>query len=186
MLVTQLRQGDKPAFSALFSKYSERVYFTALKFHLSHADAEEIVQEVFIKIWEKREQIDPARSFNAFIASIAKNMIINNARKKAHEMAHQHYLLGQQDIHRNSTEEEVISTELTQYAQSCIDKLPPQQKQIFELSRLKGLSHEEIAEQLNLSKRTVENHHFRAMKYLKTHMHPLLSLSKVLLLSLFI
>lgn len=171
-LVRKLRSGDQSAFKVLYTYYGKKLYFLGKKYNLSQEDNSEIIQEVFLKIWQKRKEINPEYSFNAFVITIAKNLVFNKIRKSAYE---RNYLssLYRSDYEHNETEKSVVYSDLENIALKAIEELPPKRKQIFKLSRETGMSNQEIAESLNISKSTVENHMNKCLKfirqYLQTH-----------------
>ncbi len=156
-LVTGLRKDAVPAFQRLYEKYSHRLYAFAMGYLNDSAEAEEIVQEVFLKIWSNRETLDPGRSFNAFLFTMAKNAILNIIRKSNHRQTFLNYmqLCPQKDF---LLEEELNYKELESLYQKAIEKLSPKRRQVFRLSREQHLSNIEIADHLGVSVKTVENH----------------------------
>lgn len=166
-LVQKLRQGSQQAFSEIFKLYSKKLHNFSFKYTQSNSEAEEVVQEVFLKIWQNREKLDPELSFNSYVITIAKNHIFNCMKKKANEHYYRHYLCTR-DTYDNQTENKIIFTNYEEITQESIDKLPPRRKQIFLLKRESGLSIQEIADQLGLSKSTVENQMNKAIKSIKS------------------
>ena len=165
--IEHLIAGEENALEVLYNKYAEKIYKVAVRFGLNHEDAIEIVQDVFIKVWEKRKDIRVDLSFNAYILTICKNLIIKKARKNTINTAFQKYYSKFQDGIDTSTEDLIVYADLLQVTESFLDILPAQQKEIFKLSRIEQLSHKEISERLNISVRTVENHVYRASEKLK-------------------
>lgn len=167
-LVAALRQGDQEAFNQLFFAYEKKLYFFAYKLLQSHADAEEVVQEVFLRIWDKRNTLDEQRSFNAYLITIAKNIIYNRASRRVVEHAYREYLQRAAPSVRHHTEEAVNFSDLNTISYRFINQLPEKRRKIFLLSRFEGLSNREIAKQLNVSVSTVENQMNKALKVLRT------------------
>jgi RNA polymerase sigma-70 factor (family 1) len=167
-LVSDISRGDEKAFEKLYGLFSEKIYHVSRRMHLSHEDAEGIVQEVFLKIWKKREKLDPQLSINAYMISIVRSLVIKKAKKEARFFAFQNYSIPLYEIERNNgPEEELIFSEFHNISKEIIDHLPAAQKQIFLLRHFENLSVEEIAEKLNISRRTVENQIFRSTKAVK-------------------
>jgi RNA polymerase sigma-70 factor (ECF subfamily) len=133
-------------------------------------DAEEIVQEVFVKIWESRSKIDIYASFESFLFTIAYNSTISLLRKRMSENKSREYLKSLQQI---DSEDQVIDEirfkELNHQIHSLLEQLTPRQREIFLLSREDGLTHKEIAEKLDISENTVNNHLVTILKFLKSH-----------------
>lgn len=167
-LLLSLKQGDKDAFDAIFKKYASRLYFFSLTFFNSRADADEIVQETFVKLWETRYRIDETQSFNTYLITIAKHIIYNQFRHKLVEQKYNEYIL-QTTGDSYSIENDLVLKNLKEHMLAGIAQLPPQQREILLLKR-KGYDNEEIAGQLNVSKRTVETHINKAFKFLRTYL----------------
>lgn len=167
-LVFDLSKGDEKAFEKLYGLFSEKIYHVSRRMNLSHEDAEGVVQEVFLKIWKKREKLDPQLSINAYMISIVRSLVIKKAKKEARFFAFQNYSIPLYEFDRNSSpEEEFIYSEFHHISEEIIAQLPAGQKQIFILRHFENLSVEEIAEKLNISRRTVENQIFRSTKSVK-------------------
>jgi RNA polymerase sigma-70 factor (ECF subfamily) len=165
VLIISLKKGNRNAFNTLFEKYSPKLYFFVLKTFQNKVEAEEIVQETFLKIWETRHRIDEKQNFNTYLISIAKHLIYDHLRHKAVERKYSQRV--QQTSDKSYTVEDEFALEsLRDYIIANIELLPPQQKEIL-LLKNKGYENDEIAERLNLSKRTVETHINRAFKVLR-------------------
>ncbi len=168
VLLVSLKKGNRDAFDAVFKKYASRLYFFSMSFFNSKSDAEEIVQETFVRIWETRSTIDENKNFNTYLISIAKNLIYNTFR---HKLVVQKYAEQAQQLSDGSysMEQDLMMQNMREQLLSGIGLLPPQQKEVL-LLKSKGYSNEEIAQQLKLSKRTVETHINKAFKYLRDYL----------------
>ncbi|HNP19584.1 MAG TPA: RNA polymerase sigma-70 factor [Fulvivirga sp.] len=168
-LVRKLKSGDQDAFKSLYEEFGKKLYYFGRKYQLSEEDSSEIVQETFYKIWNKREELKPEFSFNSFVITIAKNLIFNKIRKNVYERS---YLssLDHTDFVHNETDRQVIYSDLENIAMQAIEQLPPKRKHIFKLSRESGMSNQEIAESLSISKSTVENQMNKCLKFLKQYL----------------
>lgn len=166
-LISRLKQHDKEAFNLLFYMYAEKLFKFSLSFFNNETEAEEIVQEVFLKIWLKRETISNPSTFNAFIYTIAKNLIFNNLKRNIYRKKYESFLYSNPQQGLNYTENEVLHEETKRRVQNALDSLPKQRKKVFLLSRKEGLKNKEIAEKLDLSVKTVETHMSLTLKYLK-------------------
>jgi RNA polymerase sigma-70 factor, ECF subfamily len=168
LLVKRIRQNDKDAFKLLYDRYSRKIYFFSLK-HLNNTfEVEELVQSVFINVWESRETLDPDSSIKSYIYKAAVNYIINHLRKNTIQARYIESELKKGEKYSDITYEQVFFDDLERSINSVVDTLPSQQQKIFRLNRLEGLTHEEIARQLDLSVRTVENQIYRSIKMIRT------------------
>ncbi|NHE57413.1 RNA polymerase sigma factor [Cyclobacterium plantarum] len=166
-LVALLRAGDPNAFQQLYEKFSSKILSTCKKMYLPHEDAEEVVQEVFLKVWEKREGLDSSLSFNAYLFTIMRCSIFKRSRKNAMDVAYKTYQLNNGTGASCYTEEALDFEELKVFSERIIDALPKGQQKIFRLKFTENLTADEIASRLHLSKRTVENQLYKANKKLK-------------------
>lgn len=162
----RLRGGDQKAFEMLYEKFAGKIYHVSRKMHLDHEDAESLVQEVFLKIWTKRQALDPDRSFNAYLLTIVRSMVIKEVRHQSYMSAYQQYVKAHKDL-VNETEDYIVFRNFEELSNEVLNQLPAKQKQIFMMKNIEEYSIEEIATSLDLSKRTVENQVYRATKVLK-------------------
>lgn len=170
--ILTLRAGDVKAFSELFDRYGKRLYFFAKGYLKSEEDAEEIVQEVFMKIWNNREELTAERSFEAYLFTIAKNGILNTIRKSKSEQAYLSYA----KIHVGKNillDDELNFIELEAAYQKIVLNLSPRRKEIYLLSREQHLSNADIAEKMNISVKTVENQMTSAIAEIRNNMRNL-------------
>jgi RNA polymerase sigma-70 factor (ECF subfamily) len=166
-LLLLLKQGDESAFESIYWKYSAWIYNFANTLLYDRLSAEDITQTVFLKVWEKHEDINPNDSFESYLFTIARNLIYKETEKrlsceKVFEVLNQK--LRKEDT---LTEQQIETKSLREYIDSLIEQLPPARKEIYKLSRVEHLSNKEIAEKLNLSEKTVETQIYRALQYLK-------------------
>jgi RNA polymerase sigma-70 factor (family 1) len=165
-LIKLVKHGHAKAFEQLYYKYVPRL-LSFINFYFGKSIShEETIQDAFVKIWEKRATLDESRSFNAYLIEIAKNLVYNNFRDKLQEEKYKHYQ-NARATGVNDIEDYINHKELQEQIDKGIRRLPPIQKEIFMMSREEGLNHEEIAQRLNISKRTVEHQIYRALKILK-------------------
>lgn len=179
--VQLLKEGDMAGFDAIYNRYCRKLHGFVMMYLKQEEDAEEIVQEVFIKVWNARQKIDVYASFESFLFTIAYNSTMSLLRKRLTEAKSRDYLKAVQQIESGgSAIDELQYQELKAQLQALLKQLTPRQKEIFSLSRDEGLSHSEIAEKLNLSESTVNNHLVATLKFLKKHLGNNLSVSMLL------
>jgi RNA polymerase sigma-70 factor (family 1) len=168
LLIRNLSKGNLLAFNTLYNWYSNRLYRFALGYLKSEAEVEELVQEVFTIIWEKRTGLKDELSFKSFLFTIAFNLIRKHFRTKAY--LSEYLKTSKNDDLDNQTSQKITYDSLYQYLNVLVNQLPGRRKEIFIKSRFEGLSIKEIAEELNISHKTVENQLTDALKFLRTHL----------------
>lgn len=166
-IVLRLKEGDRKAFNQLFQQYNQKLYFFALGYLKSEKDAEEIVQETFLKLWERKNAIDPSLSVHAYLFKIAFNYIKKRLIRNLKEQKLKHNLAGDLIDFDNDTANTLNYHFLLNHINKLLEQLPPRQKEIIVLRKLEGLSIKEIAEKLSLAVKTVEAHLTAALRFLK-------------------
>lgn len=183
-VVEHIKAGEKEAFRYLFTTYGSRIYAFGLSYLKNKSDAEELLQEVFLKLWEIRNDLDSAKSVKSLLFKICINLIYDQVRRKNVQQAYLNYSGINHVISSENTWDEVIYEDTNRNLQKLIASIPEQRQRIFRMSKEQGLSNEEIARQLNLSQRTVENQLYRAINFLKNQLD-LNSLPAILLFFLY-
>ena len=168
-LLVQLKMGDEAAFTQLFKDYSPTVYKAAYLFLKSNTLAEEVVQDVFLKLWLKRAEMDVIRRLDDYLFIMARNIIFDRIKKVAYETAGQ-AALPQEEPFVDDAEYLVRQHQCQAFLKEAVDMLPPQQKEVYHLSRVEGLSHQVIAMQLKLSPLTVKKHMTLALQTIRKHL----------------
>ncbi|MBK7133513.1 MAG: RNA polymerase sigma-70 factor [Bacteroidales bacterium] len=182
-LVKNLSEGNLLAFNSFFKAYGNRLYRFALGYLKSEEEAEELVQEVFTVVWEKRENLKEELSFKSYLFTIAFNIIRKHFRTKA--QLSEYLKAGTIDELDTNTTEKITFDSLFQYVNELVSKLPERRRLIFIKSRFEGLSVKEIAEELNISHKTVENQLTDALKFIRTNLNKK-EISAILFFVLFI
>jgi len=167
-LTSRIKLGDEQAFELLFHKYFIRLCGFANKFLNDPDEAQEIVQEVFVKIWEGREKIDPEESLKSYIFKITQNLSLNRLQRKKIESKYTEiYKLVYIEQHAFSAHDTLMGLELEENIASAIRKLPTECRKVFQMSRVEGLKYREIAITLNISAKTVEAQMSKAFRILR-------------------
>lgn len=169
LAVKNLKEGDVNAFDELFNKYSYRLYNFSVKYLKSSEEAEEVVQEVFMYIWDKKDGLKPDNSFNAYIFTIAYNIIKKYFNKKSRDNAFKDDLIYSLLKEENNLDKDIDYKFLLEKVEAIIENLPPppKRKEIFIKRKYYGLSVKQIAEELEISPNTVENQLASAQKQLQ-------------------
>ncbi|MEP3837717.1 MAG: RNA polymerase sigma-70 factor [Algibacter sp.] len=173
--------GDTLAFKQIFDHYRPGIYSLALKLLKSSVLAEDVVQDVFIKIWNKRVQFPQVINFRAYLYKTAKNQVFDEFKKIAKAS------INEEEPNKtlnalNDTDYGIRKEQLETLLEEALNKLPPQQKNIYQLSRNQGLTYPEIAIQLNLSPLTVKTHMKHILAFLRNHLSEYMELSVILFL----
>ncbi len=162
-----LKNNEIEAFDQLFADYGKRLYHFAYGYLKSRDDAEGLVQEVFLKIWKNRDKLNPDLSFKAYLFKIAYHYILEFFEKSKRRKVYQHELLEETIEFTEETDERLNYQMLLEKVELLIQKLPRRQKEILLKRKKEGIPVKEIAEQLGISPKTVENHLTEAIKNLK-------------------
>jgi len=185
-LLERVAQGDESAFRIVFDHYHDAIYAFALKVTRHGSIAEEIVQDVFMKIWINRTGLPAVRQLTDFLYIIARNHTFNSLRRLARERKLQFNTTDNLEIPGASAEATILQRDYDRLLLQAIDRLSPQQKLVYTLGRQQGLTREEIAAQLQISPETVKVHMAQALKTLrawfKDHTNALLALIASILL----
>lgn len=167
-LVTLLCSGDHAAFTEIYNRYWERMLYMAGIKYGSVAMAEEIVQEIFLDLWNRREQLQIEKSLGAYLAVAVKYKVINAQAKSRKEISLQNEAIQKIEPAENPVEEWVRFQELRQMISEGINKLPERCRITYQLSREEGLTLKEVASRLNITEKAVEANITRALKLLRT------------------
>jgi RNA polymerase sigma-70 factor (ECF subfamily) len=170
-IVVQLTSGSRSAFNQIFKRYHQKLYFFSLGYLKSEKEAEEIVQETFIKLWERRHDLNPELSVHAYLFKIAFNFIRKRMIRTIRDDEFRHDLAGELADFDDHTANTLNYHFLLEHINQLIRQLPPRQKQVLELRKLEGYSAKEISEMLGLSLKTVEAHLTAALRFLKEKLH---------------
>lgn len=169
-LVHLLQRGNVKAFDLLFEGYSSKLFGFALKYLKNEADAEELVQEVFVKVWENRQALKSELSFKSYLFTIALNKIRKHFNKKATSLRYLESLRNDTEFNDyQSINDDNYDSALHQI-NLIIEQMPPRRRNIFMKSKLEGKSSKEIAAELNISAGTVDNQVSEALRFIRTQL----------------
>lgn len=171
-----LKEGSESAFEMVFRTYYRPLCQYAYSFLNDKDEAEEVVQAAFINIWDKREQVEIQTSLKAYLYRIVRNSCLNvikHEKVKQQHVAHQ--MVHAQSSHEN-TSQSVMHSELEEKIADAMKALPEQCRLVFQLSRFEELRYSEIADQLNISVKTVENQIGKALKIMREQLKDYLPL----------
>ncbi len=169
-LVEAVKSGSLEAFTRLYDAYHGYLYHFSQKFVKSSALAEEVVHDVFLKLWETRTQLDSERSLKPYLSTICKNHIFNLIKRANREEAVMAEIRRSLAEVHNSTEEALFATELAQIVEQIIDQLPAQRQRVFRMYRFEELDLDAIARELQISKGTVKDHMAKANRFVRQNL----------------
>jgi RNA polymerase sigma-70 factor, ECF subfamily len=169
-LIVRLKEGDQTAFELLFHFYYAGLVMYSNQFTSDRIEAEEIVQKFFVRLWQKRQQIIVSDSLKGYLFSSVKNGSLNFLKHKKIEEKYIRQLTKLSDSHLVYDPDLYIASELQEKIKKTIELLPEKCREIFILSRMRGKKNEEIALELNISKRTVETQISKALKVLRVEL----------------
>ena len=166
-LISLLNEDSEYAFQLIYDKHRNHIYQTAIKFLKSPIIAQDVVQDVFMKLWFERHKIEPSKPVEAWLYTVAKNNILNKLRKIANDWKAIDLLSHTILQSENNTDQKLTEGEFKQKLQSTVSKLPEQQKVVFILSRFEKLTYIQIGEKMGISPLTVKTHLSRALFAIK-------------------
>lgn len=166
-IIVNLKNGDEGAFEVLFWKYNTYIYHFVYSLLYDKSLAEDLTQNVFLKIWEKHEHIDPEQSFDSYLFTIARNLVYKETENRLLSESLTEHIERRLLDTDTLTEERIDAESLREYIDSLIEELPPARREIFCLSRKEHLSYKEIAICLSISEKTVETQVNRSLHYLR-------------------
>ena len=166
-LVILLKDGSQQAVGELYARYKEGLLYYCKKYLNNHAGAEDVVQDIFLQIWETRDSLNAELSFSGYIYTLAHHRILNMFRQfDVHSRFAKHILASENDT-TNETEDLIMENDYVTLLNDLIEKLPPMQKEVFRLSNIEGLTYKEISELLQISHENVRKHASLATKKIK-------------------
>lgn len=155
--VKALSEGDQKAFEILFLRYHPKLVYFIFGFIKDNEQARDMAQDIFLSIWNSKEKFSQVKSFKAYLFKMAKNVICNYYD---HIVVDEKFVTEQlaRPIKFENSEDIIIARQLQDMINVAVSQMPPQRKKIYTMSRIDGLSNNEIAKKLDINKRTVENH----------------------------
>ena len=167
LLVSELKGGNEKAFRSLFDLYYQDIYGYSISILKSKEAAEENVQDVFMKVWMNRESLNLEQSFKAYIFTIARNQAFNFLNKAANEATLKEEIFYESQKSHERGDYGIREADCKKLRKEAMRQLPPKRKQIFKMSRKKGMSYEEISQELGISINTVRNQMSKALESMR-------------------
>jgi len=170
-LVQLLQKGNVVAFDSLFEVYSSKLFCFALKYLKNVSDSEELVQEVFVQVWEHRQTLKSDLSFKSYLFTVTLNQIRKYFNKKAISLRYLESLGHDLELTDNEKIQNDDYESILRQVYLIIDQMPPRRREIFMKSKLEGKSSKEIAIELNISHGTVDNQVSEALRFIRSKLN---------------
>ncbi len=169
-LLRRIAEGDERAYQVIFDRYADRMYANALHFTKSPELAKDLTQEIFIRVWLQRSRLMDVDRFDGWLYTVARNVIRNELRRKVLSAGNIEFL---QAYFRDSSltpAERLEFRELEAQVMAAVDRLPPQMRSVFLFSRQEGLTHEQIAQRMNISVVSSKTYMVRCLLAIRRHL----------------
>jgi RNA polymerase sigma-70 factor (ECF subfamily) len=170
-LLRQIAEGSETAFKTLFEKYRNKLYHYLHHITKSREVAEEIVMDVFLKLWLGREMVREIDQFDAFLFRVAQNKAIDFLRSVNRDHTLRHHVWEEMQAAAERADSRVICTDIETTIRQAVRHLSPQRQLVYQLSREDNLTHDQIASRLNLSRNTIKNHIVESVRFIRGYLH---------------
>ncbi|MGX5820884.1 RNA polymerase sigma factor [Chitinophaga lutea] len=169
-LLRRISHGDQDAFKVIYERFHEKVYTFSLWYLKSEVEAEEVVQEVFLKLWQLGAGCTKIGNLAGFLKTLSRNRSLDILRKRAHAVRAGSAIAASWQETHNDTEKQVMLKDAKKILEEAIELLPEQQKLVYRLCGQQGLKNDDVAKRLNLSPLTVRTHMKLALRFLRTYL----------------
>ncbi|SHG61652.1 RNA polymerase sigma-70 factor, ECF subfamily [Fodinibius roseus] len=187
ILVQRIKEGDRESFKKLYNRYHQPLYYLSKKYLKDEIFAKDAVQDIFVKVWKKRDELNASSSIKSFLFTMLKNHLLNmirdkkNHRKILNELKHTDF----SSSVSNPIENKVIYSEYLDFLKKAIKKLSPAERKVFQMKSFEGLSNDEIAERNEVSVNTVKTQYYLSSKFVRNYLKKHADLFIFLIVSLF-
>lgn len=166
----KIRLGSEKAFREIYDRYHIQMFYIAQKYVRSSSLAEDAVQDIFVKLWEKRDSIDDTKSLKGFLFTMLRNHVLNMIRDRKQEIISATGLEEKNHPRHNQTEDDLIYKEYHEFVQQGLSELSDREREVFELRTLQGHNNSEVADLLNINIRTVKTHFYNSSKFIREYL----------------
>lgn len=172
ILVEGIKKGDRESFKKLYNKYHKPLYYLSKKYLKNETFAKDAVQDIFVKLWKKRDELNESCSIKSFLFTMLKNHVLNmirdkkNHRKILSELKRTDFSTSES----NPIENKVIYSEYIDFLKKAIKKLSPAERKVFQMRSFEGLSNAEIAEENGVSVNTVKTQYYLSSKFVRNYL----------------
>jgi RNA polymerase sigma-70 factor (family 1) len=179
-LLQQVAEGSREAYAMLYQFFFPKLYQYIYGIIRSKEDAEEILQDIFLTLWEKKKELQNVRSFNAYIFRIARNKLINKFEHEKVQRKAFTYIIKHAEVSDAITEDHYIYRQYNEVVTHALNALPPKRRQVFEMSIQKEFSHNKIACELQISKSMVKKQLYAANRHIKKYLQQYAGLTPII------
>lgn len=170
--VRRMREGDEAAFTQLYRQYHPALYLYLLRYCKIPSLAEDLVHDVFLKLWEVRGRIDPTQSFTGYLYRIARNHVFKTIQRIATDEALRAQVCRNLESRADALpEDQVAAKQYERLFEEALDRMPAQRLRVFRLCRQEGRSYEEAADMLGISRNAVKKHMVLGMRFIYEYVH---------------
>jgi RNA polymerase sigma-70 factor (ECF subfamily) len=170
ILVQKIRDGNQKAFREIYDRYHVQMYYVAKRYVKRPCIAEDAVQDIFVKLWTKRDQLDETKSIKGFLFTMLRNHVMNMLRDRKDEIVSVSEVNEKWLPRQNLTEDDVLYKEYHEILKQGINELSDRKRQVFELRTLSGHSNAEVAKILKINIRTVKTHYYNSSKFMRAYL----------------
>lgn len=172
ILISKAKKGDRNAFKNIYDRYHTQLYFVAKRYLKDDSLAEDAIQDIFLKLWSKRKELDKSQSLKGFLFTMLKNHLLNMLRKQDNRRKVQegYKKLAQNKKIRSLTEEEIVYAEYQDIISRGLQKLSPAKRKVFKMRSFEGLSNSEVAKKNNVSVHTVKTQFYLGSKFIRNYL----------------
>ncbi len=171
VLCGMIRNSEQAAFQVLYDRYRNQIYGYTLKLCGSPEVALDAVQEVFLQVWLRHKTLDPSKSLKAYLFRAARNFIFDYLRKAVHDQKFRKHFLQTFEEGFGTSDHYLYTKQLEDIKMKAISRLPTQRQLIYKMSKIDGLSNQEIAHQLGISINTVRDQLVKASRFVRAYLH---------------
>lgn len=183
-LLLQLRDGDHRAFNHIYHKYSAVLIANLIRLLKNDMLVDEVMQETFMTLWEKRANIDPDKQVDGYLFRISANKVKNIFKRAVHDIKMRKYFYPIIEAGYEQIETELFRKENEELLHDLLQKLPPKQREVYTLCKLRGMTYREVSKMLNISESTINSHILRANNLLKKELAANPGIAYILLISI--
>lgn len=172
VLTNKIKQGNNQALKKLFDRYHKQLYYMSKHYLKNNELAEDAVQDVYLKLWKKRESLDTSLSIEGLLFTMLKNRVLNMIRdeKNRKKIIEEAKKTVQKEECTSVVEEEIIYSEYEDFLDKAVNNLSPAEKEVFKLRSFEGLSNEEVAVKKNVSTHTVKTQYYLSSKFVRNYL----------------